>query len=71
MAQQHQAEVNRLQQQIKDLQQQLGSKDSQINELTIGSNFSRSAYIAEELTLTLVMRAYMAHTLEMKMEKLD
>ncbi|MGQ1144406.1 DUF6651 domain-containing protein (plasmid) [Acinetobacter baumannii] len=52
MAQQHQAEVNRLQQQIKDLQQQLGSKDSQINELTIGSNFSRSAYIAEELTLT-------------------
>lgn len=52
MAEQHQQQVQTLQQQIAELQEQLGGKEGQINELTIGSSFSKSTYISSELTLT-------------------
>ncbi|WP_141690331.1 MULTISPECIES: DUF6651 domain-containing protein [unclassified Ensifer] len=38
--------------QIADLQAQLGQKDSTINELTVGRSFSESKFIGEDLVLT-------------------
>ena len=52
MAEEHTKEVGTLQEQIKALSEQLNSKSSHINELTIGTQFSQSTFIAEELTLT-------------------
>lgn len=52
MVEQHKAEVERVQNQVKELQDALGSKESVINKLTIGHAFDSSKFISEELTLT-------------------
>ena len=52
MADQHANEVKAKDDVIKNLQEQLNIRDSQIDELTIGSNFNTSQYIKEELVLT-------------------
>ena len=52
MAEEHGKEVTTLQQQIADLQKELGSTKGTINELTVGTQFSQSKFIADELTLT-------------------
>lgn len=52
MAEEHGKEVNTLQEQIKALSEQLGSTKGTINELTIGTQFSQSKFISDELTLT-------------------
>lgn len=52
MAEEHGKEINTLQEQIKSLTEQLGTTKGTINELTIGTQFSQSSFIANELTLT-------------------
>lgn len=52
LLEQHTTERTSLEDRIKELQSSLQSKDSSIHGLTIGSAFSASRYIADELTLT-------------------
>lgn len=52
MAEAHKSEVKTIQQQLADLQGQLSARESQINELTVGTQFGQSKFITEELTLT-------------------
>lgn len=52
MAEEHGKEVTTLQEQIKALSGELNNTKGTINELTIGTRFSQSQFIAEELTLT-------------------
>lgn len=52
MAEEHGKEVTTLQEQIKALSDQLNNTKGTINELTVGTQFSQSKFIAEELTLT-------------------
>jgi len=52
MAEEHGKEVKTLQDQIKQLSEQLNSTQSTIKDLSIGTQFSQSKFIAEELTLT-------------------
>jgi hypothetical protein len=52
MAEAHGAEVNTLKAQIEKLTNDLKGAQSQMTELSIGSQFSQSKFIAEELTLT-------------------
>lgn len=51
MAEAHKAEVQRLQDEMKALKEGLGSKESLIDELTVGNAFGQSRFIAEKLTL--------------------
>lgn len=52
MAEEHGKEVKTLQDQIAELQAQVSKASGTINELSIGSQFSQSQFIGEELTLT-------------------
>lgn len=52
MAEEHGKEVKTLKEQIEQLSGELNGYRSQINELTVGTQFSQSKFIAEELTLT-------------------
>ena len=52
LLEQHTAERTSLAEKIQALQDELQSKDGSIHGLTIGSAFSASKYIADELTLT-------------------
>ena len=52
LVEQHTAEKAKLEEQIKTLSEALNGKDESIVELTIGSAFRGSNFIAEELTLT-------------------
>ena len=52
MAEEHGKEVKTLQEQINALTGQLTNTKGTINELTVGTQFSQSQFIAEELTLT-------------------
>lgn len=52
MAEEHGKEVQTLQQQIQDLTEKLTSTQGTIKDLSIGTQFSQSKFIAEELTLT-------------------
>lgn len=52
MAEEHVREVKTLQEQIDQLTSQLTGANSTINELTVGTQFGQSAFIAGELTLT-------------------
>lgn len=52
MADEHGKQTSSLQEQITALQAQLGSKESVINDLSIGTSFAQSQFIANELTLT-------------------
>jgi hypothetical protein len=52
MAEEHGKEVTTLQSQIEALQNQLNTTKGTINELTVGTQFSQSQFIADELTLT-------------------
>lgn len=52
MAEEHGKEVQTLQEQIKSLTEQLNSTQGTIKDLSIGTHFSQSKFIAEELTLT-------------------
>lgn len=49
---QHNSELTTLKGQIEALNQQLANKEGSINQLTIGSAFSMSSFIADDLTLT-------------------
>lgn len=51
MAKEHQTEKAKLEQTIADLQAQLGERNTQIDELTIGSKFSSSEFITKETTI--------------------
>lgn len=52
MAEEHGKEVTALKAQLEALQGELGKTKGTINELSVGSNFSQSQFISEELTLT-------------------
>lgn len=52
MADEHKAEVAKLQQKIDEMLLSDQSRELQINNLTIGTNFSQSLYVKDELTLT-------------------
>lgn len=52
MAEEHGKEVNTLQEQIKQLSEELGKTKGTVKDLSIGTQFSQSKFIAEELTLT-------------------
>jgi len=52
MAEEHGKEVNSLKSQIDALANELKSAKGQMTELSIGSQFSQSKFISEELTLT-------------------
>lgn len=52
MAAAHQAEKEKLEADLKDLREQISSRDSTIDELTIGSQFSNSGFIKESLNMT-------------------
>lgn len=52
LIEQHNAEKTALEERLQSLQTELASKDGSIHGLTIGSAFSASKYIADELTLT-------------------
>ena len=52
MAEEHGKEVNTLQDQIKQLTEELGKSKGTVKDLSIGTQFSQSKFIAEELTLT-------------------
>jgi len=52
MAEEHGKEVQTLQEQIKQLSEQLNNTQGTIKDLSIGTQFSQSKFIAEELTLT-------------------
>lgn len=52
MAEEHRTEVTKLQQQLNDLLDKGAQREKHINNLTVGSKFSQSKYVGEELTLT-------------------
>ena len=52
MADEHGKQTKTLQDQIDALRGELGAKDGAINELSVGSSFAQSTFIANELTLT-------------------
>lgn len=52
MVEEHNRQQEQLKQQIQELQDKLNEREVKVNELSIGSNFSQSKYISEELTLT-------------------
>jgi hypothetical protein len=52
MAEEHGKEKKTLQEQIDALKSQLGARESVINELTVGTQFSQSQFISAELALT-------------------
>jgi hypothetical protein len=52
MGEAHKTELATVQDQLKALQGQLAQSNSMIDELTVGSQFGQSKFIAEELTLT-------------------
>ena len=52
MADEHAAEVERLKQQINEYSEKERQRESQINDLTIGTKFSQSKYVVDQLTLT-------------------
>ena len=52
MAEEHAREVGTVKQQLQALQDELGKAASTINDLSIGSKFSQSKFIADEMTLT-------------------
>lgn len=52
MADEHAKETKTLKEQIEDLKNQLGSKNSVIDELTIGNAFGNSTFIKESLVLS-------------------
>jgi len=52
MADEHGKQTKTLQEQIDALKGELGAKDGAINELSVGSSFAQSPFIAGELTLT-------------------
>lgn len=52
MADEHKAEVTRLNATIAELQQQNTQSSATINDLTVGAQFSQSAYIKEDLIYT-------------------
>lgn len=52
MAEEHAKEVKTLKDQITALQGDLGKASGTINELTVGTQFSQSKFIGDELTLT-------------------
>lgn len=52
MAEEHGKEVTSLKSQIEALQGELGKTKGTINELSIGTQFGQSTFIADELTLT-------------------
>ena len=52
MAEEHSKEVTTLQQQIQQLSEQLNNTQGTIKDLSIGTQFSQSKFISEELTLT-------------------
>lgn len=52
MAEEHGKEVTALKAQIAELQGQVGKANGTINELTVGTQFGQSQFIADELTLT-------------------
>jgi len=52
MAEEHGKEVKTLQEQLDALKSELNQKTSAMNDLSIGSQFSQSTFIADELTLT-------------------
>ncbi|MDY7537606.1 hypothetical protein QN372_00440 [Undibacterium sp. RTI2.1] len=51
MAEEHTSQTKSLQDQIAELQGQLSQKTGAINELSIGSQFGQSAFIAEEMVM--------------------
>lgn len=51
MAEQHKAEVAKLQQQIADLQGAKGESEKRINDLTVGTQFGQSEFVTGELVL--------------------
>lgn len=52
MGEEHTTEKTKLQDQITALQEQLGQRDGRINDMTVGTSFTGSEFIAKELTLT-------------------
>ncbi|MGV1754841.1 DUF6651 domain-containing protein [Agrobacterium sp. CG674] len=52
MAEEHAKGVKTLQEQIDDLTKQLGTRDTTINDLTVGNDFGSSSFIKDSLTLT-------------------
>jgi len=52
MGEEHSNVMKTLNEQIAELQAQLGQRDSAINEMTVGTSFTASEFIAKELTLT-------------------
>lgn len=52
MSEEHTTVVTGLNDQIKELQDQLNSKNGTVNELTVGAQFNNSPYIKEKLILT-------------------
>lgn len=52
MAEAHRGELSTVQSQLAELQAKLAAKDSMIDELSVGTQFGQSKFIAEELTLT-------------------
>ena len=52
MAEEHSKQIIILQSELDNTKKQLGEKDGIMNELTIGSNFSQSKFISDEMTLT-------------------
>lgn len=52
MAEEHGKETANLQSQLEQLSTELNSTKRQVNELSIGTQFSQSKFISEELTLT-------------------
>ena len=52
MVEEHTSEVNKIKGQLKDASDAVSKLNAQINELTIGAQFSNSQFIAGELTLT-------------------
>lgn len=52
MADEHTAEVTKLQEKLNELLDKELKREKHINDLTVGSSFSQSKYVGDELTLT-------------------
>lgn len=52
MSEEHTAERQRMQEQINALQEQIKTRDANLNNMTIGAEFSNSEFINKELVLT-------------------
>lgn len=52
MADEHTAEVTKLQEKLAELLDKEAKREQHINDLTVGSKFSQSKYVNDELTLT-------------------